>query len=84
MSQPDADGGKLDGGEEVLVPLVVACCDGSRMLELVEEVLHQSSIAIEEGAEGTLKARRRLRLGIGLMAAQAPLAAISTRSASGS
>lgn len=41
MPQPDADGSELDGGEEVVVSLVVAGGDGAVLLEFAEGALDE-------------------------------------------
>ena len=37
----------MDGGEKVFGELVVACCDGAKVLEFVEEALNEVALAIE-------------------------------------
>ena len=51
-SQADACGCELGEGEGVCGVLLIAGCDGSEVLELVEEALDEVSVAIQEGAEG--------------------------------
>src|ERR1700752_2175407 len=37
----------MDGGEKVFGKLVVACCDGAKVLEFVEEALDEVALAVE-------------------------------------
>ena len=49
---PDSCGRKFDEGEVVGGVLLVAGCDGSEVLELVEEALDEVPGSVQEGAEG--------------------------------
>ncbi len=47
MTEPKADGGDVDEAQEAFGRLVVACCDASCVLELVEAALDQVAQAME-------------------------------------
>lgn len=51
MPEAEADGGKLDHGEEVGSVLFVAGGDAAAMFDLVEEPFYAVAIAIEHAAE---------------------------------
>ena len=57
--EPDDSGGEIDGGKEVLPAFVVACGNGSELLEFGKEVLDQVAGFVEIG----VIAARRLAVG---------------------
>ena len=59
--EPDDSGGEMDGGKEVLPAFVVACGNGSELLEFGKEVHDEVAGFVEIGVLGA----RRLAVGAG-------------------
>ena len=51
----------MNAGEKVSRALVLACGDGTKMLEFIEEALDEIALAVE----GKVTGRRRLAVGFG-------------------
>lgn len=78
-SQPDPDGCELDTGVVVFRVLVVADRDSPEVLDLVEEALDETAVAVQEGAEGrdVLAVGRRPDVGPGALLGEPPMTRIA-------